>query len=613
MLPIWSEPANLNAAHRASMTAERRPWWMDVVAASFLILTLFNGYLVIRGPALADGLDAAFEGGALHVRSVEVETPFAKAGLQSGDQILAVNDLPMLGPREWRAALANVIEGQPETWHVLRHGSRLELAVTFHAAKGTDRFTAGLLAYLAGILGFLLLGLFIGARRPRDRAARLGAWLFLSASASFGLLNGWAALWRQTPVFVQALLWIPEISRFVADGIGVSFFAMFPRPLFRQRWIWLAIWIPVLATLPWRLSWFYSVIYRHGHIPPVPGWFNRAILVRAIVYAAAGLVFLTISYRWRADANERRRIRVLMLGTAISLAAGGYASWVFSVDEYRVQSVASERLIPLIALTGPLAFGYAIVRHRVLDIHLMFRQGLQYALARRAVLGIVPALAAVLIVDIAVNSQEPLAGILRARGWIYAGVGALGLVAVFQRTHWLAALDRRFFREQYNSLRVLREVIDEIQQSRSIDDVAARVVARIDTALHPEFVAVMLREATIDKTWTASPFPGVVLGCSSAAPGAPLSVSPSKPLIKTYSAHVPCTTIVIGNCLFSLDNTLFNDCPALQFTIIVGVFCAEAFETSNAGNKNTPRNPTNRTATVCILFIKVLSIPWVSS
>ena len=94
------------------------------------------------------------------------------------------------------------------------------------------------------------------------------------------------------------------------------------------------------------------------------------------------------------------------------------------------------------------------------------------------------------------TATEPLAGILRARGWIYAGVGALGLVAVFQRTQWLAALDRRFFREQYDSLRVLREVIDEIQQSRSIDEVAARVVARIETALHPEFVAVMVREAT---------------------------------------------------------------------------------------------------------------------
>ena len=295
---------------------------------------------------------------------------------------------------------------------------------------------------------------------------------------------------------VQALLWIPELSRFVVDGICLCFFAMFPRPLFRKPWVWFAIWIPVLVTLPWRVYGFYSVIYRYGHVPPVPDWLNRAVFTRTILYVTVALLFLTISYRWRADANERRRIRVLMLGTAISLVAAGYASWVYSLEEYRVQSVASQRLIPLLALTGPLAFGYAIVRHRVLDIHLIVRQGLQYALARRAVLGIVPALAAVLILDIAVNSQEPLASILRARGWIYAGVGALGLVAVFQRTQWLAALDRRFFRERYDSLRVLREVIDEIQQSRSIDDVAARVVARIETALHPEFVSVMLREAT---------------------------------------------------------------------------------------------------------------------
>ena len=128
------------------MTSERRPWWMHVVAASFLVLSLFNGYLVIWGPALADGLDGTFGGGGLHVRYVASETPFAKAGLRSGDQLLAVNDLPIQVLREWAAALANVREGQPETWHVLRNGSRLELAVTFEAAKVTDRFTAGLVA-----------------------------------------------------------------------------------------------------------------------------------------------------------------------------------------------------------------------------------------------------------------------------------------------------------------------------------------------------------------------------------------------------------------------------------------------------------------------------------
>ena len=68
------------------MTSERRPWWMHLLAASFLALTLFNGYLLIWGPALADGLDGEFEGGALHVRLVASETPFARAGLQPGDQ-----------------------------------------------------------------------------------------------------------------------------------------------------------------------------------------------------------------------------------------------------------------------------------------------------------------------------------------------------------------------------------------------------------------------------------------------------------------------------------------------------------------------------------------------
>jgi hypothetical protein len=48
------------------------------------------------------------------------------------------------------------------------------------------------------------------------------------------------------------------------------------------------------------------------------------------------------------------------------------------------------------------------------------------------------------------------------------------------------ALDRRFFRERYDSLRVLREIVVEVQEARSIGPAAARVVTRIEAALHPE-------------------------------------------------------------------------------------------------------------------------------
>jgi antitoxin VapB len=43
----------------------------------------------------------------------------------------------------------------------------------------------------------------------------------------------------------------------------------------------------------------------------------------------------------------------------------------------------------------PLSFGYAILRHRVFDLGVIFRRGLQYALARRLLLSVPPGLAAI--------------------------------------------------------------------------------------------------------------------------------------------------------------------------------------------------------------------------
>src|SRR5205807_9605023 len=111
----------------------------------------------------------------------------------------------------------------------------------------------------------------------------------------------------------------------------------------------------------------------------------------------------------------------------------------------------------LLLLACPLSFYYAIIRHRVFDIHIIIRQGLQYALARGTVLGVIPVLAAVLVVDLGFNSQRPLIEILRSRGWIYMGLSGLALLSYSRRKPWLDALDRRFFRERYDAQRVLRD------------------------------------------------------------------------------------------------------------------------------------------------------------
>ncbi|HVN81765.1 MAG TPA: protein kinase [Terriglobia bacterium] len=478
-------------------TSHHAPWWMFIIAASFVGLHMFFTYMLILGPADPKGLDATFERGTMRIHFVAPHTPFAKAGLQAGDQVLTAGRQAVRNTGDWAAVVYNWEAGRPQTWKVLRGEKPLEIEFTPAKVTWQIRVGDGYIFLVSLALFCFIPGLLIAFQRPDDLAARTGAWFIVTASVVFGLPSGWAAVWRQLPIAAQVLLWIPEFSRFVIEAIFLSFIAVFPCRLFRTRWPWALIWGPVLATLPWRFSRFYSIIYQPGDAFPVPGWFSQITFFRTIASVAAAVVMLIVAYRKLADLNEKRRVRVLMAGTAIGLLAGIPTASLF---HFLGQGLRTSFLLLFTAtfpatLACPLAFAYAILRHRVLDIHVIIRQGLQYALARGAVLGVLPVLGAFLVFDLAVNSQEPLAYILRERGWIYAALGGLALAAYWQRKPWLESLDRRFFRERYDAQRLLRDVVQEIRKAKSFERVSPRVVARIESALHPEFVSLMVHEA----------------------------------------------------------------------------------------------------------------------
>ena len=124
----------------------------------------------------------------------------------------------------------------------------------------------------------------------------------------------------------------------------------------------------------------------------------------------------------------------------------------------------------------------------------MIRRGLQYALARNTLISAVPVLAVILALDLTLHSRLPLTEVLKARGWIYVGLVGLALVSYWRRKPWLEKLDKRFFREQYNAQQILASVLEDIQEAKSFERVSPRVAARIEAALHPEFVSVMKHE-----------------------------------------------------------------------------------------------------------------------
>jgi serine/threonine-protein kinase len=289
-------------------------------------------------------------------------------------------------------------------------------------------------------------------------------------------------------------LWIPEISRFVSDAILLTFFTVFPRRIFSARWPWLLIWTPTLAFLPWRVLGMYRVIYQPGHATEVPVWVFSAISLRSAVYVMGSLVVLILSYRRLEDVNHQRRVRVVLTGVMAS--ALGVVGWV-AIGAGRALTpwvLVPQALVYLLLLAFPLSFAYAILRHRLFDVGVLIRQGLQYAVARGALLSLVPVLVAVMFGDALLHGEQPLLEIVRARGWVYVAVGGMALLAHARRERWLEALDRRFFRERYDAQRLLREVVEDIRQAGSLEWVAPRVTARIEAALHPEFVALLVHE-----------------------------------------------------------------------------------------------------------------------
>jgi eukaryotic-like serine/threonine-protein kinase len=473
------------------------PWWMYVIGLSFAMTFGLIVYLILWGAGeLSIGYTSTFSDGSMVIQTVDdPESQVAKAGLRPGDRLLAVDDLRIRTVRDWTAATGSIQVGRTERWLVARGNDQITLDIVPVAARLRTRIIEGYIQYTILLVTGYFLGFLIAWKRRSDPVALIGAWFIVSASMAFGLPMGWAVPWREFPLVLQALLWIPQLSRFVLEGIFLTFFVLFPRRMVHRRWVWFAIWIPVLITIPWRVKAFYAVI-RPGQVAPVPGWILQAGFVRTILYLVAGIAILAISYRRSLDRNEKRRVRVLVVGTAISLASASVLVW-FDTFAGRMTSLwIIVWIVSVINVACPVSLAYAILRHRVLDVSVIIRQGLQYALARGGIIGFVPALGVLFILDLAVNSDQRVGDIFRSRGWIYAAAAALSILAYWKRQEWLVAIDRRFFRERYSGQQVLRAVVTEIRTATSFEHAAARVVEQIEAALHPEFLAVLVRTSS---------------------------------------------------------------------------------------------------------------------
>jgi hypothetical protein len=477
-----------------------------IAAAHVLYLALLLVCDVLRvGPR---GFVPQFEGERVTVSDVAPGSPAARAGIRGGDRIENANGQTLRDHSDWQRATLHLDPSRPFILEIDRNGERFTTSLRLSSGLAEWRRTQsrGVIAFRAAQFCTLGFALLVAFRRSFQPSALLGALLLGSlATLSLALPMRLAIFWKAFPAWLEAPLWIPFANSAAAGALLFAFAAVFPSRLWSRTWITVAL-IPASLVVAWHVYWGTQMMRAPG---PATGLGNTTVIVFLVnfVYAALAVALLILHRRAAGTVTDRRRIGVLILGTATGAAAAiGVIAGYWRDPGVGIFDTGPLTLLALVFLAMPASFAYAILRHRLFDVRFIVRQGLRYALARRSVDAVIPALGGLLLVDVIVHRHEPLAALLAARWWWYLLIGGALLLVRSRREQWLGRIDRRFFRERYDAHRLLTSIAEQVDQADSFDAVAPAVVQQIDEALHPTFVSV-LRQSPGASRFSTGPVP----------------------------------------------------------------------------------------------------------
>jgi Na+/melibiose symporter-like transporter len=145
-------------------------------------------------------------------------------------------------------------------------------------------------------------------------------------------------------------------------------YIVFPRPVFRRRWLLAALIVPGLLLIP-------NNLLRHIHrfympwqaVSPGPPWIFKLQLAIEIAYLVAALIVFGVAYSRLKDAYERRRLRTVFYGALVSFSALVVFFWLLSMTGspilLKVFAFPPTLFLFLILWSVfPLAFGYTALR-----------------------------------------------------------------------------------------------------------------------------------------------------------------------------------------------------------------------------------------------------------
>jgi len=281
--------------------------------------------------------------------------------------------------------------------------------------------------------------------------------------------------------FTNVLHWFRLMSA-SSIAMAISIFN-FVETLLSKRFRWSSIiyWYGIVGIL---LTLFTNLVARTAYLDNTGGLYYE--LSPAIVFIAVpGYLLLFVSlwelisrYGQIDNAAQRNRFRYLILGILVIVT--GTLSNFTSLGNYPVDIAAN--------LVSALLITYAILRHQLLEIRLVFRIGLLYTVTT-AILGIFYYLSITLVIFI----FQPTQG---GQVLFVSLIAAILFALLFDPMRNLAQtwIDRLFYREKYNAGLVLQKLSQMTATLLDLEKITNIILYEVVNTLQIENAAIFVKD-----------------------------------------------------------------------------------------------------------------------
>jgi PAS domain S-box-containing protein len=455
-----------------------------IVVVALLCLAIANIYVRSTWSEVEDGIRwANSPEGVVVAREVARQSPGARANVQPGDILEAINGRPVDSASDVVQVLHKASDGQSLTYTIARTRVPELITVTVAPIPSGPR---GLYYVLAAVGIF---SLFIGAgvrfRRPDNQATLHFFWLTV---AFFGMLA--FSFSGRLDTLDWVIYWADVVATLLLPPLIVHFALVFPeRP---DSWVRTdagrtalpLLYLPAVLLAGARVAALLRGREQGLVFTNVIALVERGEMLYLGFGLVAGLALMIRALGRVRSVTARRQLRWIVGGTAFGAVpfVFGYAlPYALGFTPWR----GADLTAVLLGLV-PLAFASAIVRYRLMDVEVIIKRALVYAAA-------VAAIAAMYAILLRL-AKEAFFGGSDKHNSVIALLATLVVVLLSRpvKNAIQTALDRVYYRDRYDYRRALVAFARDLNSDLDLLRLSERLVHRVMETLVVDRMALML-------------------------------------------------------------------------------------------------------------------------